>query len=58
MVYLFWEVVATLKGEHPWGWRTALFLDTANRLTITAYNISAEEEGPKATETIYKRVSA
>ncbi|WP_153799238.1 DUF1579 domain-containing protein [Foetidibacter luteolus] len=39
-----------------WGWRTELKLEDADKLVITAWNITPQGEETMATETVYYRV--
>lgn len=42
-------------SQPAWGWRTQVEFTAADRLTITAYNISPEGEAYKGVETVYQR---
>lgn len=44
-----------VEGGPPWGWRTVLAMDGADRLTITAYNRSPAGEETRAVEIVYTR---
>lgn len=45
-------------GGPDWEWRTDVTLPEADRLTLTAYNISPEGTETKAVETILRRAAA
>ncbi len=42
-------------GGPDWGWRTEFVLESPDRLTITATNISPEGQEARAIETVYTR---
>lgn len=44
-------------GHPPWGWQTFFVLQDADHLTLTAFNISPDDEAAKAVETCYHRLS-
>jgi hypothetical protein len=46
------------QGGPDWGWRTEFRPDGADRLTVTAYNISPSGEEAKGVETTYTRRAA
>lgn len=44
------------ETQPAWGWRTELEMISADKLRVTAYNITPEGQEAKATETLYERV--
>ncbi len=47
-----------VEGSPPWGWRTEIVRDGADRLILTAYNHPHDDIEAKAVEIVYTRVNS